>query len=227
MSFGVNKSLALLHTTFVTVPLFRELAAQHLPNIRIIQLLDDSLLPDVVQAGDVPPSVRARLSAYLAQARTAGADAVLCCCSSIGDAIHQLAPAAGLPVWRIDEAMAEQAVRQGKRIGVLATAPSTLGPTSRLLEQKATTQGTRVHLETLCVEGALAALGAGRTAEHDEKVLAAVDGLASRNEVVVFAQASMARLAPSVPSTVTVPVLTSPVSGLMWTRTKLLEMLGS
>jgi len=78
------KTLALLHTTPMTVTGLKELAAEHVPGVRIINLLDDSLLADVMAAGGVTPEVEGRMRAYIDQAKVAGADAVLCCCSSVG-----------------------------------------------------------------------------------------------------------------------------------------------
>lgn len=53
---------------------------------------------------------------------------------------------------------------------------------------------------------------AGRAEEHDRLVLTALNNLLQQSDVVVLAQASMARLLPQVSSEV--PILTSPVSGL-------------
>src|SRR5438067_2411202 len=109
---AMARTLALLHTTAVTVPAMKELAAEHLPGVRVINLLDDSLLRDVIAAGGVTPAVEERLRAYLDQAAVAGADGVLCCCSSVGEAVERLGAAAPIPVWRIDAPMSAEAVRQ-------------------------------------------------------------------------------------------------------------------
>lgn len=89
-------TLALLHTTAVTVPMFRELAAEPLSGARAADLLDDSLLADVVAAGHVTAAVQARLRACIEQAAVLGASAILSCCSSIGEAMEGLAPSARL-----------------------------------------------------------------------------------------------------------------------------------
>ena len=212
------KTLALLHTTAVTVPAMRELAAEHLPGVRTINLLDDSLLPDVMAAGAVTPAVEGRLRAYVAQAAAAGADAVLCCCSSVGEAAERARADAPIPVWRIDAPMSAAAVAHGPRIGVLATVPTTLRPTVNLIERQAAEQGREVAVEAVVVEGAFAALQAGNGAEHDRLVLAALEDLLARSDVVVLAQASMARLIGALAAPPRVPILTSPLSGLMAAR---------
>jgi hypothetical protein len=62
----------------------------------------------------------------------------------------------------------------------------------------------------LCV-GAFSALSAGDSAAHDRIVIEQVRQLMSRNDVVILAQASMARVASSIPAAdQVVPILSSP-----------------
>jgi aspartate/glutamate racemase len=210
-------TLALIHTTPVNLPSFRDLAAEHLSGIRVINILDDSLLADVMAAGGVTDPVRRRLSAYVEQAQVAGAQAVMSCCSSIGDAIEELAAQSDVPVLRIDAPMAEESVRlasPGGTIGVLATVRTTLDPTANLIRRMAERQGKPARVEAVLVEGAYEALRAGNGEEHDRRVGAALRDLLGRADVIVLAQASMARLLDALPEQPKVPVLTSPVSGL-------------
>jgi Asp/Glu/hydantoin racemase len=212
------KTLALIHTTAVTVPSMKDLAARELPGIRTINILDDSLLPDVMAAGGVTDDVRRRLRAYVEQAVVAGASAVMSCCSSIGEAVEQIADDAAVPVLRIDEPMAEDAVRRGPRVGVIATVRTTLEPTANLIRRKAAELGRPAQVEAVLVDGAYAALQAGRAEEHDRLVRDALQALLARADVVVLAQASMARLVSALDGAgdgaTTVPILSSPRSGL-------------
>ena len=221
------KTLAFLHTTAVTVPVMKELAVRELEGIRAIQLLDDSLLVDVISAGAVTAAVETRLRAYAEQAHVAGADALLCCCSSIGEAMEQIAKVAPLPVWRIDEAMAEEAAaaagEQGN-IGVLATLPTTLRPTVRLIERAIVARGRPITVEPLLVERAFAELSAGNAEEHDARIRAALVGIFPRAAVVVLAQASMARVIASLAEASGVPILTSTLSGIRRARSRLRDV---
>ena len=206
-------TLALLHTTAVTVPALGAMAREELPGVRAVNLLDDSLLPDVIAAGEVTAAVRGRLRAYVEQAAALGAAAVMSCCSSIGEAMEEIGRTAPLPVWRIDEAMAEEAAGAGRRIGVLATVSTTLGPTARLVERACERAGRGAEVDARVVDGAFAALGAGDGERHDRLVRAALEAMLERADVVVLAQASMARIASALPPQ-PVPILTSPASGL-------------
>lgn len=215
------KTLALIHTTPVTVQSMKDLAAQNLPGTRVINILDDSLLQDVMANGGVTPEVEARIKAYVEQGAVAGADAVMCCCSSVGEAVERAAETAKIPVLRIDEPMAVEAVNTGKRIGVIATVQTTLNPTVGLIRRKAAELGKDVQVEPVLVEGAFAAVTSGRGEEHDRLVKAALESLLERSDVVVLAQASIARVLAALPQPPRVPVLSSPLSGLKAAGAKL------
>src|SRR5688500_3545955 len=153
-------TLALIHTTPVNLPSFRDLAAEHLSGIRVINILDDSLLADVMAAEAV------------------------------------------------------RLVRPGGIIGVLATVQTTLDPTANLIRRTAEREGKAARVDAVLVEGAYEALRAGNGEEHDRRVGAALQDVIAQADVIVLAQASMARLLAALPEPPRVPVLTSPVSGL-------------
>jgi len=215
---SASQSLALIHTTmvFLTVEtLMKDLFAELLPGVRLINIVDDSLLPDVMQQGRIPDAVTSRMGDYMAAAEKTGADAVLSLCSSLGPAVDAVKGRIGIPVVKIDEAMAEQAVAQGRRIGVMATVPTTLGPTSDLIAEKAAFAGQTVEIKRCLVEGAFDALMGGRKDKHDAMVSEAGCRLAAHVDLIAFAQASMTRLAPRMSEQTGRPVLTSPRSGIM------------
>jgi len=79
-------------------------------------------------------------------------------------------------------------------------------------------KGRSIELRTGLAEGAFAALGAGQPEEHDRRVREALVELAAWADVIVLAQASMARALAG--ATIVegvgrvVPVLTSPRLGV-------------
>jgi Asp/Glu/hydantoin racemase len=144
-------------------------------------------------------------------AERAGASVVQCTCSSISPCVEAVRPLTGIPLLKIDDAMIDKALSMGKRIGVAATAPTTLKPTSELVQAKAAARKLDVEVEALLVEGAFAALTAGDMQTHDRLVSDALRTLMARNEVVILAQASMARVANSIPpEDQAAPILSSP-----------------
>ena len=97
-----------------------------LPDCRLINIIDDSLIADVVKSQHVTPAVTRRLLRYYETAEEMGADVILNTCSSVGEIVELGRRVVDIPIVRIDEPMAIAAVTQYARIGVIATLPSTL-----------------------------------------------------------------------------------------------------
>ena len=92
-----------------------------------------------------------------------------------------------------------------------ATALTTLEPTTNLVHERAAAMGFTVQVEPVLCEGAYAALLAGDLSTHDAIVRKNVIGLTERNDVVILAQASMARVVEGISQNeARVPILSSP-----------------
>src|SRR6185312_4124762 len=152
------------------------------------------------------------------------ADAVLVTCSSIGPAVDASRPFVPVPVLRVDEPMADEAVRLGRRVGVLATLPTTIEPTAELVERRAIAAGEEVEVLARVADGAFDALSGGDRERHDTLVGDALRELAGEADVIVLAQATMARVADALPEgDLRVPVLSSPRLGVQRLAETLLE----
>lgn len=204
-------TLAFIHTSPVLVPLFTQLAQSELPEVDRFHMVDESLIKNTIKAQKLTKTTTRRLLAMVESAHEGGADAVLVTCSSIGPAASIAARLFDFPVIRVDEAMAEEAVRAGRRIGVAATLRTTLDPTVALLRDKAAAAGQQVDLIESLAEGAFEAVLAGDTATHDRMLIDSLTRLVSAVDVVVLAQASMARVVGQLPpDPERVPILSSP-----------------
>ena len=180
-------------------------------------MVDESLIQQTIAAGKLQKVTVRRLIGMVESASMIGVDGVLVTCSSIGPAVSLAARLFAIPVIRVDEAMAEKAVRQGRRIGVLATLRTTLEPTIALLREKSAAAGIATQIEESLCDGAFQAVLAGDTETHDHAVSQALTELAGKVDLVVLAQASMARVLQQMPE-LTVPVLSSPELAVLRTR---------
>jgi Asp/Glu/hydantoin racemase len=212
-------TLALLHTGAVVIQPLKELARTHLPGVRLVNLLDDSIVSEIERVGSISDAVRSRVAHLGHCAVEGGADALLITCSSISQLAEPVQDACGLPVFKIDEAMADEAVRLGSRIGVVATLPTTLGPTCALIESRAQLAGAAVTLRRALRRDAFDLLTSGDEEGHDRLLVEAVTELAGESDVIVLAQASMARIRSRLD--VAVPVLSSPELGVKRVREQL------
>lgn len=206
------RSLALIHTVAGLVPVFEELAARHLPGWAPFNIVDESLLRNTIREGALSHLTMRRLATYVWSAVDAGAQAILVTCSSLGPAVDAAIPLCPVPLFRVDDGMALAALEKGRRIGVLATLSTTLAPTAALLEHHAAQAGREVSIASHLCDGAFAKLAAGDRAAHDGLVRDGLLAIAPEVDVVVLAQASMARALEGAASSV--PVLTSPELGV-------------
>lgn len=203
--------IALLHTGAVVIGPVMELVKRELPGVTAINYLDDRIVADLSDP-EMSGSVPRRVAGLAKAAADAGAEAIMLTCSSISELAASVSAEVGIPILRIDEAMADEAVATGARITVLATLPTTCGPTSRLIAERARAAGLTPTIRSVVVEGAFAAVASGDRPSHDLKVAAAIRDAAEDSDVVVLAQASMASAADG--CDVAVPVLTSLESGV-------------
>ncbi|MCD0489382.1 aspartate/glutamate racemase family protein [Pedobacter sp. MC2016-14] len=205
------KTLGLIHTSATLVPVFQNLCTQYLPDVKVFNIVDDSLIKDVIARNELTKLTSRRVVDYVGSAEAAGADFILVTCSSIGAAIEAAAELTGVPVLRVDQPMADLAVKTGKRIGVIATLPTTLGPTSDLVKRRAILAGKEIELTSKLCDGAFEALMSGNAAQHDEMVAKALIELSAVVDVIVLAQASMSRVVDGLSEEQKrIPILASP-----------------
>lgn len=213
--------LAIIHTSPATIEPLKNLAREMMPGIDVINFLDDSILPQLRDNGGNVEEVAGRLVQYATFAEQAGADVILSACSSVGEVAARMRERVSVPVVRIDEAMAETAVRCGRVIGVAATLATTLNPTLRLIQNKAASLDRAVELKSLLVNEAYQKLIAGDAAGHDVLLAEALLKFTRETDVIVLAQASMARVLLTLPDDVQDRFLTSPRLGIEQVKTAL------
>jgi Asp/Glu/hydantoin racemase len=206
------KKVAYLHTVSSLVGLFNDLSKELLPaGTEVFHIADEMLLKTVMAQGGLSPFIYQRVAEDVVSAERAGAAVVQVTCSSISPCVEAVRPLVGIPVLKIDDPMIDKALAMGKRIGVAATAPTTLKSTTELVQAKAAARKLEVKIDSALAEGAFTALSAGDTASHDRLVAETLRTLMARNDVVVLAQASMARVANTIPANEQkVPILSSP-----------------
>ena len=139
----MSRQVALIHTSAMMVPPFKALAAELLAGVDVFHMVDESLLRDIIRDGRLLPPTARRLVGHVLAAADAGADVVMVTCSSVGPAVELSRSLVTVPVLRVDEPMARQAVATGQRIGVVATLPSTLAPTAELIRRLAQKRARR------------------------------------------------------------------------------------
>ncbi len=205
--------LAIIHTAPVNIEPLNALASELLPAYEVINLMDDSILPHLRNGGTIE-DIEDRLTQYVRIAESIGAEGILHVCSSIRDLVPRVQQQVAIPIVCIDEAMAKAAVRDYERVGIVATLPTTLEPTLSLLQRTAAGVDHPVRIVPMLVEGAFARLQDGDAAGHDALLVEAFQNLVDDVDVVVLAQASMARVVATLPAAVQERFLSSPRLGM-------------
>ena len=211
--------LALIHTVGTLAPVFGALADELIPDVERVEVVDEGLLSETIAAGHIPDATAQRLEDHVDRAVADGADLVLVTCSSVGPAVEAIYDRRGFPLLRVDEALADRAHALGSRIGVIATLSTTLEPTADLIRRRGAVLGREpgsVTIATHLCEGAFAALKAGDRERHDALVREGLGTLLPQVDVIVLAQASMARVADAIKTAETggTPILSSPRLGM-------------
>jgi Asp/Glu/hydantoin racemase len=211
--------IALIHALKHSIVPIEASFAQLWPGARLMNLLDDSLSADLARDGRLTEAMTERFLALGRYVAGTGADAILFTCSAFGPCIEAVARTqAPLPVLKPNQAMIEQAVKHGGRIGLLSTFPPTLASMPREFPAS-------VEIVPKLAGGALAALDRGDRAGHDQLVVEAARELRGC-DVIALAQYSMAPAAALVAEVSGRPVLTTPDSAVLKLK-QLLAVAGS
>lgn len=210
------KRVTILHTTPVTIQSLHVLTQQWLPEAAITNLLDDSILPMINEANAITDSIRGRFDRLVDYAVSTEPDALLCACSSVGGMFEDRCAMHPVKALRIDTPMAQKAISLGRRIGIMATLPSTLGPTMALISRIAREANQDIVLTPLLVEGAGALLKGEDIPAYEALIADSLLAQLDKQDVIVLAQASMSGAACKVASPI--PVLSSPESGILQLR---------
>ena len=202
--------IGFVHTGVPIGMLLKKMMSESMPDIPNFHIVDDSLIQDLLQTGEFTPSILKRLSTQISMAKEAGADIIMVTCSSIAPGVDFAKKLVDIPVMKIDEPMAEQAVESADTVGVLATAKTTLVPSVDLINQVAKKKGKSVKVKSKLISEAFDFFLQGDMENHDRLVKTAGVELARQSDVLVLAQASMSHLADEIEKASGTPTLTSP-----------------
>lgn len=209
------KKVVAIHTAMALVNPLTELFKEHLPEVKLNHIADDSLIQEVIANNEVTPTVRKRLLSYYFAAVDSGADIILNMCSSVGEVAESGRLCVSVPLLRIDDPMAIKAVESGVKIGVLATLPTTLQPTVKLLTNKAKELNKTIEIIDGLAEGAFQAAMSGDVETHNKLIVKASERVATQADVIVLAQGSMAKMETELARITGKTVLSSPLSGTL------------
>lgn len=184
----VNNFMDIIYTPF-TKPF-----ADANPDIKVYNIMDDSLLKDTTAAKGMTPEIASRILHYAKAAEHSGADGIIVTCTSVNEATSLVKPLLSIPIINIEEPTAEAAVMSSGKIGILATLPTSPVAIGRTIDSYAAKHGKIVDKVIRVAEGAFDVLCSGDRAKHDEMVNEELYKLSKEVDTIVFAQISMSLL---------------------------------
>jgi Asp/Glu/hydantoin racemase len=203
--------IAMIHTVPGAAEQFGNLAREVIGDISIVHIEDGAIREMLFASGGLSPKVYRRVIDDIVVSVQAGASIVQLTCSSISPVTEIADRFVNVPVLKVDEPMIRAAIRIGKRIGVIATAKPTLLPTMSEITKQAQLGSIDIQVSSVLVDYAYPFLVSGDYDRYSNLIKEAILKTMLDNDVIILAQASMARAAEIIEeSERRVPVLTSP-----------------
>lgn len=202
--------VGIIHATTNAVPplnnAFKELA----PDTLVLNFVDEHLQYYANQIQGIDDKVYRDFVNMATTAQEAKVDVIIVACTVLTPIVDVVKPFITVPIIAVDYPMLSSAVKNYKKIGVVATnAPS--GPATKAqLEHIAKEFGKEVTVDTEINTQAMTELKAGNVEEHNRLNALAAGELKQRGcEVIVLAQITQASAEAEV-AKLGLPVLTSP-----------------
>jgi len=186
--------IGLIHSTRLVVDPVHQTVASQCPDAEIIHIVDEGILKVLFELGEINARITDWLGRLVDSAIETGADMAVLSCSSLSPAVNDVREKMSIPFLKIDEPMAEQAVRTTDRIGLVATNHTTPKPSTMLIEEVAERFGKKVTVVPRVQADAFLKLSNGDVDGHDNVVVKAVEELLQETDVVILAQISIARV---------------------------------
>ncbi|WNJ78026.1 aspartate/glutamate racemase family protein [Cedecea neteri] len=209
----MTKKVVLLHATSVAMSPVQQAFNELWPEAEISHLLDDGLTLERAKSVELTTALIGRFVALGQYAWSTRPDAILITCSAFGPAISALAKVLPVPVIKPNEAMFQQALKQGKEIGMLATFSPALATMTEEFEQWSRQQESNARLRVELIPHAIDALRKGDMEQHNQLVAAGAERLIDC-DVIMLAHFSTSLALSAVQSKVSIPVLTAPHSAV-------------
>ena len=193
-----GKKLGVIHAALITTRAIQKYIDEIIPEVEVVHWVDDTIQNTnfACEPGVIPKKNYAKFVQAALSQEEYGVDLILLACSTFNRAVEYARPLVNTPLLQIDRPMMDLAVQNGTRVGLMATVPTTVPASERLLRTAAEEAGRRVEITTrLCTE-AFKAIKAGNAEKHNELLLKEIDELSRRVDAIVLAQISMSALEP-------------------------------
>jgi Asp/Glu/hydantoin racemase len=203
----------MIHATAGSVPPVRLAFQGEFPEAELINVLDESLFIDFDQ--HITPRLRRRMSQLICYCAENGADAIGLACSVYAPMVESARELVEIPLLSSYDAVMDEAVSYGSRIGIIASQPATLRDSEHYLRRAAQQRGVDLQ-PRLCLAKDLPPVLRQQGEEAFQRRLAEeVNRLAPEVDAVLPVQFYMASALDYLRQVTDVPVLSAPHSSAL------------
>jgi aspartate/glutamate racemase len=209
-----GKTLGIIHAALISSKSVEPFIKDIIPEVTVVHHVDDTIqnLNFLQEPGHIPKVNLYKFATYAFMLQQAGADLIMLACSTFNIAVEVARPLIDVPLLQIDRPMMDLAVRHGNRVGLLATVPTTVPSSERLLLAAATEAGKEIQVHTVLCNAAFEEIKNGNTDRHNQLLMEEIGKLSKKVDAIVLAQVSMSALEPYL-NDMAVPVYNSGRTG--------------
>jgi len=200
----------ILHTVRPGLNTFEGLLREQYPDLTVYNILDDCWSRELVVHGALSEEFLLHLLNICQDMQHTGVDIIICTCSSLTPYVPRVQPFLSIPLVAIDATMAENALKYGSNILIVATADSAIESAVTQVRIHADAVGMACRIASICCDDAGQIMRDGKDlAEHDKILLERLRDIRGY-DVLILAQLSTAHLAEQIQHDTGIPVLTTP-----------------
>lgn len=205
--------IVLIHATPVSIDPIQAAFNKQWSDAETVNLLDDSLSKDL-NSGDFERAlIEHRIVTLGKYGERLGADGILYSCSAFGREIDAAKKQLQIPVLKPNEAMFDEALKIGGKIGMIATFKPSIPSMEEEFYSLADELGKTAQLDSIFVADAMTALSRGDLQKHNA-LIGEASSVFADYQVVMLAQFSASQALPAVEEQLGCTVLTSPLSAV-------------
>ena len=209
-----KKTVGIIHAALISTKGVQPFIQEIIPEVTVVHVVDDTIQNSnfACQPGVIPKENFFKFATYAHNMELAGVDLIMLACSTFNRAVEVARPMINTPMLQIDRTMMDLAVMNGLKIGLLATVPTTVPASERLLKLAAEEAGKEIEITIVLCTKAFEEIKKGNVDLHNELLLKEIEQLSETVDAIVMAQVSMSALEPMLINT-KVPVYNSGRTG--------------
>ncbi|MFQ6030422.1 MAG: aspartate/glutamate racemase family protein [Dehalococcoidia bacterium] len=200
--------VVMIHALEESVPPVKLAFAEEFPEAQLINLLDQGLFIDF--AGQLTPQLHRRMTEFICYAAAYGADAIGLACSVFAPVVDTAKHLVDVPLISSYSPVMEQAIKQGTRIGIIASVPATLRDSEYYLRHAAAEQGVVVEPRLCLADDLLEVMRTRGEAAFNQRLAEEVSLMEPEVDAVLLGQFSFATALSYLQANTRVPVLSGP-----------------